>query len=456
MNGRKRKYTQQDENKQTENIEIVKKIKRDPDSIDMKTDFLAEGNADFNSDNIAIRKYYNHHLGLFSEETIRLSSDIQDVSQLTLPVSSNVLSPTKNQLMEKSNQLRMKLNTALEYVLRTCMFGASNKITDIEKTYGGVLFIKYRYEYYGKYIKHTSWNELDVFNKKINSSFNLDTRKFIPLTKSWNYSSNKSEHESIPVIKCRFPGVDPINDPKFDLNEELEELLKFALSALQRRQGNCQLRSCLLAKYLWENNAGIDKIELVSTSTFDHVFVIVNRSGDLYNSSTWGDAWIIDPWYGKNGLIFHASDFVNKIKEIKSFAIYQAKKLENIGKKNTCAIKDNESETLDKCLYKIKPDRDPYPSYSFNSPTTVFYPIEYYYEVSTTYTLELYNEDEMGVPILDDNSSIDSAIYKHKNLFKNCLDELSMHRHIASNSKNDIFETSIVNVQGICQNRVPT
>ena len=119
--------------------------------------------------------------------------------------------------------------------------------------------------------------------------------------------------------------LNPLKDPYFKLNEGHQKLLWRAIIALSTRYGNCQARAALVSKYLLERSEGVHRIEGITLDTFDHVIVVVNRSGDLKKPSTWGDAWIIDAWY-KNGVVFHAKEFEEKIKQIKEYAEEQAKK----------------------------------------------------------------------------------------------------------------------------------
>ena len=181
---------------------------------------------------------------------------------------------------------------------------------------------------------------------------------------------------------------------------------------IDKRHGNCFDRANILAKFLWENSVGIHRIEIVSTKTFEHYFVIVNRKdlSDLKDSSTWGDAWIVDAWFGDNGAIFPASKFKEYITGIKEFAKIQDEARTQLNSLREY-ISDTE-ETLDKCICEIRPLVDKYPTYSLSP----FYPIQYYYSVDN------YTKDNSVSRIL-------KCLEEHKTNLKKGLSDINQRKY---------------------------
>lgn len=261
--------------------------------------------------------------------------------------------------------LKMKLFTALRYAKNVCIFGATNKFKDWKRTNGYSTFASLRGRI-GRYKCNTAGlPTITYFNYKLQNA-------------QWYYKIQKdaSSYAATAELYPREPHLDPLLDPRFKLSEEQLTLLRDSLATLEVRCGNCHMQAYLIAKYLWENNAGINKIELVSTINFDHCFILINRSGDLYKSSTGGNAWVIDPWY-LDGIVYHASAFDTVIVQIQAYIRTQ---LECMKKTIDSTIVDDsflqESKTQCQLICEINPHTDLYPTYSISP----FYPLEYYYK----------------------------------------------------------------------------
>ncbi len=331
-------------------------------------------------------------------------------SKLKLSSKSTYESEIKNSA-EKRHKLQRKLQAALEYANNICIMGAGNKIEDIERTNGWCLFQNSRYDTAGRYIKLSngkfSWEK----DSSANLKFDSEQRKLVYDKKQWFYHVDDLEQVNSPkiILNNIQENKSPLFDPQFKLPPSHLNLLASAMLAISKRQGNCQYRCDLVAKYLWEHPEGINRIEVIYTS-FDHVFVIVNRSGDdIKHSETWGDAWIIDAWYGDKGFIYPASEFKEKIKEIKQFEKDQVKKCGDIGV-NLDKF-DDHGEDIDKCICEIQPDRDRYPSYSDN-------PIEDYYILENIYPAKRNPADNMRTILHETQRA-------HKEKFNACLKEIA-------------------------------
>lgn len=294
--------------------------------------------------------------------------------------------------------LKRKLVSAVNYANNTCILGAGNKIEDIKRTHGWgrVLFFRY---HSGKYERNC---DIEKKDKDCNATFNAAEKKFKILSQQWNFHKQGNSSGAKLLSRTTF---DPLENNIFNMTKEQRTTLEDALVALHHGVGNCRQRASLVSKYLWENPVGIHRIEIINLQ-FDHVFVLVNRSnGDLNNFESWGDAWVIDAWY-KDGIIFHASEFKNKIKEIQAFVKQQEDeifKLKNMDKPNEMG---HEQAIKCTCVCEIKPHVDCYPRQS------AFATIEDYYELVLFRAFK--NSDEYR-----------KCKAKHKAKFKECLNELS-------------------------------
>lgn len=274
---------------------------------------------------------------------------------------------------KKTINIQQRLQASLDFVRHLCVLGSSNKVEDIERTSGWVSTLKYRYSP-GSYMKYINDSLLGI-DFIANLRFSLEERELIfnleektPKEKirSWYYHVNEYEKVNDLMQHDLYPktGLDPINDPRFKLNDEKRNLLRQALKVIEGRFGKCESKSALVSKYLWENHSGIFRIEALSMDSFDHVLIVVNREGKLGDSDTWGNAWIIDAWY-ENGVVFPASEFKERIKAIKKYAEFQSKELENMGLEHVDCI-NKDAALIKKVLWDIKPNRDCYPSYQDN------------------------------------------------------------------------------------------
>ncbi len=318
----------------------------------------------------------------------------------------------ESKLELKTSSLQRKLSAALEYANNICILGAENKIADYERTHGWCLFPKYRYEAIGRYLKFSDGKFSLENDSMANSYFESRDKSLQYSVKKWYYhvdDLNEIKKHNV-FTECVHEGVNPLQDPQFKLQPSHLDLLCGAMMAIGRRGGTCGNRSRLVAKYLWEHPEGINRIELVNTKTFDHVFVVVNRSGDdIKNPDTWGNALIIDAWYRDKGIIYPASEFREKIKEIKQFAKDQV----SAGKKIGLSFSDyiDEGEDVDQCSCEIQPSRDCYPSYSN-------IPIEDYYILENIYPTKPNPADNMRT-ILHETQR------EHKEKFNACLKEIA-------------------------------
>ena len=321
------------------------------------------------------------------------------VSVLKQSQFSDTLHHRNRSIFKKQNNIETKLYSALRSVQFTCVFGASNKIADIKDTNGLVLTLDHRYNIPGEYHKSVE-DSLSLAIASANLKFSHEKQNFFYPSRNWYYHPNSYMDPQVPIvdISCRTPEIDPLTDRRFSLNPSHVELLLAAMLTMVRRKGNCLDRAFLLAKFLWENNLGIRRIEIFPFLGFDHCIVVVNRRGNSTDPKTWGDSWCIDSWFGDRGLIFHASEFNKQIEKIKQFFKIQMEKINEINgsKRETSSyIKNN---LLGKCEYEIIPSIHRYPTYSLMP----FQPVEYYYEICNVYTSNLKLNRRDLSPILSD------------------------------------------------------
>lgn len=286
------------------------------------------------------------------------------------------------------------LLTGLRYVKTTCVMGASNKKADLKRT--------------GFYLNH--------LEKRVNPGNYV----FNEAEKTWEYRVHQ-EREDIQVY-CRMPRPrynNPIYDPRFNLSIAHAAILFDAIRAIETRTGVCHFQSCLLIKYLWEKHKGlIWKIDLMYMRGFDHAIVVINRRGNnLKDYRTWGDdCWLLDPWYGENGIYAHVRDFEKVIYKILKFRCNESSSF------SLSHIDELKFES--QC--EILPKFHLYPTYS----TDPFYPIEcYYYLGDFVIEAEDYHDDEypeQGFNVVDAKEV--SPIYEdyliHQDNFTKCLDDI--------------------------------
>lgn len=281
--------------------------------------------------------------------------------------------------------VKMILLAAINHVLKTCVLGASNKINDIQKTHGWVLFPQVRYNHPGQYEKNNN---------------------------KWLFASDDIEEIGSPDIAFTpiHPNQDPLNDPQFCLSELHKEVLLLALLTQEKRAGNCHARCCLLAKYLWEHHQNIHRIELLEFN-FDHLVVVVNRQGNLQKPATWGNnTLIIDSWYPDEGCIYTAQEFIEKANAARKFIKLDYIKQYQLGMEGRLQVlMETDWHNLSwTCYAEIKPENHLYPTYSLSP----FFPLEDYYQADNTYTKEL------SGTLINDHKA-------HKDKFKACLAQLN-------------------------------
>lgn len=314
------------------------------------------------------------------------------------------------------------LKSALQYVLDTCLT-ANNRISDIEKSGEWPHFLDYRYRQEGQWCaaKTIPMNNDD---SNVNKIYHPETKKFSLDQKSqWYYKIKDPLAKKVdyPQVRLQLRSLEhPLAEKQFNLTSAQVALLKIALLVSVKRSDNCGGRSCLMAKYLWEhstqsqgklNDAAsqeeIRRIELFSTTTFDHTFIVVNRTGDTLDNAG-ENCWIIDSWYekkGQKGLIFPAKELAQKIKDIKEFALKQAEELTKLGYPSTPI--SLETKERYRCISEIQPAIHHYPSY----PSDPFRPLEDYYIV-----LNQFPANDLKLHV--------EGLRKQKIKFKDCLDEL--------------------------------
>lgn len=293
-----------------------------------------------------------------------------------------------------------KLRDALRYIKSVCCIGSSNKIADIKRTNGWSVASS-THKFSGL------WDRAENTGKPKRIYYNTQTDQMEPVNYTWTF---KRDNHYFRIIN-RLPGIVPLNDPQFKLTDEHKVLLSYAFLTLISRHGNCGNMCRLLAKYLWERPQGINKIELVNFCNIDHAFIIINRDGDIKDASTWGDAYILDPWVGE-GILFHARDYDKKIQEIKAFVHEQLVALDNIDYEPQQGRFDVDRVSLEiETSVTIKPAIHLYPSYG----SPIIYPLEYYYNCLTFKDAESVN----------DQASMLNTFRRHKNKMKPTLDSIN-------------------------------
>lgn len=312
------------------------------------------------------------------------------------------------------NVLCRKLTTAMQYAINTCTLGTDNRYDDFIKTSGWNNFQRYRYHINGRYVNRKDGHPNSI-DRRVNASLKPGTNEmaYCKPQSAWFYRLDDCSQGFEPTILLtpKHAQTRPLDDPQFRLSLESYFMLSNAILAATKRTGNCRERADLVMKYLWEHPAGIFNIEVVTTQTFDHCFVIVNRKGELRQPSTWGNAWIIDPWYESSqhkGLMMRGIEIKHYLRKIKAFAKDEAAKLHQLG--ITVKPISDDTETLKRVEYAIHPGLDRYPTYS----TAPFYPVEYYYDIINAYPTDL-QLDPSNRPL------ISTYLNEHRSRFKLCL-----------------------------------
>lgn len=290
------------------------------------------------------------------------------------------------------SKIKRILTAAISHVLHTCVFGASNKSSDIIKTNRWVFF-PFRYHSAGRYEKTEGQWDFVFANDDPMAALVADL-----------------------ACTAKFPGVDPLIDPQFSVTERHKEVLLVALLTGEKRMGNCHPRCCVLAKYLWENNyPEIERIEILSFN-FGHFVVVVNRTGDLDNPETWGNALIVESWYPDQGHIYTPHEFIQQVETVRQFIEKDLQRQHRLGVPGRLEVL--ESTDWDnlywECYAEIRPNQHKYPTYSLSP----FRPIEYYYEPKYSYTTEISNNGVNVDPLHDDR-------LRHQARLSACLAQLN-------------------------------
>lgn len=313
-----------------------------------------------------------------------------------LHINKNV----QNSTQINEDMLQRKLHAAMEYAINVCVLGASNKIEDIAKTHAWSYVQQFRGS--NSIYEKSSNEKYSVDDQRPNVKLNDEEDKLIIRIKNWYcHVDDFKKVNDADIYLVPYSHFNPLQDNGFNITLPQINMLAIALRAIAARHGNCGVLSDLVSKYLWQYPAGIHKIEVISMK-IDHEFVIVNRSGTLNDPDTWGNAWIIDAWY-KNGIIYPASEFTDKINEIKEYAKSQLPPL------NALFIYPKSDgydlENAYSCIVKIKPSKNLYPSYS------TYFAVEDYYRVNNVYPKNMIDQ-------------LNQYLLNHKIAFKKCLEEI--------------------------------
>lgn len=296
-----------------------------------------------------------------------------------------------------------KLNTALRYIKRHCVIGSSNKTADVKRTNGYSTEVHNRWDL-GEY-KDKTVQPVDYIRYELNE----DQSRLVFSKFDWVFDSkNDGVVRLFPICES----LSPLDDPDINLTDSQRNLLKRAILAQNFRKGNCGDLSRLLCKYLWENFPQLEKIEYISCEDFDHAFVMVNRMGDIEDPNTWGNAWVIDPWY-KSGEIFKASKLKTEILKIAQFAKQQCEELTSIGINFEEVINLNQVGLNLHVVCSIIPKTDNYPSYL----DPKIKPVEDYYFLKNNYPKDTVQQNG--------KESIDALLASHKNKFIPCLNDIN-------------------------------
>ncbi|MBS0290011.1 MAG: hypothetical protein JSS07_08280 [Proteobacteria bacterium] len=199
-----------------------------------------------------------------------------------------------------------KLHTALIANNVTCALGSGNKSDDHEKTNG--------------------WSHLSHLQREYNNNgYSKD-----PATKKWTLN-NLWHRSKVRPIPHAITSNNPLRENEiFSKNNALTNIIQTAVKLSRERTATCCDKSKLLAAHLWCNaDLLIDRIEVVGAKDFDHVWVIINRkkNSDILDPQTWGDAWIVDPWWG-DGVFYHAFEYKQRVLDVHSYCVRQKASME--------------------------------------------------------------------------------------------------------------------------------
>lgn len=321
-----------------------------------------------------------------------------------------------------------KFFTAMNYAKNVCILGASNKVEDIAKTTCWSYIQKYRYcdGSFKKYHKDANLKiEDNYFNIK---TLDHNTGEITADFTNWYYAVDHPELSNKKSLDVTYLNNHPL---QFIKKDEHQELLLSCLYALATRYGNCGHRAALVGKYLWEHSEGVHRIEGIKMKSFDHIFVVVNRSGELNKPETWGNAKVIDAWY-QDGIIFEAKDVRKMVQEMKEYVQYQSEQFKEKKFGNMVDIKPDGKE-LFKCSWEILPASHTYPTHVLDKNKQ----IEDYYEVLNVYPKNIRHNINQFEKIHKGNFSkcltkINSGTFFQKNKLKEINDDTHFEKKFSS------------------------
>ena len=232
------------------------------------------------------------------------------------------------------DQLYQHLLNALQTVKSHMVVGSSNKVKDLAES--GYWSFEYstrikegKYEFF-----------LDVAGKK-----------------KWRYQSTSGKSFYPALVQGQRP-----EEKSSSLSPAIINVLLIAAAGETTRSGNCLILVSVLACRLWRNKIPMDRIEVVEMVDYDHMFLIVNREGDLNSPAEWGErAFVVDPWYGDNGLIYSAAEFPATIQTVIEFSETESKELQQYNIDFDPIVGANASHKL-KPYVDIQPSRDQLPA----------------------------------------------------------------------------------------------
>ncbi len=258
----------------------------------------------------------------------------------------------------------------------TCVFGANNRESNLQKTGGWADFL-YDFNYYpGDWQKKTqalgTTSELESSKVVGKWVYEIEEIEGTEELTAPDASQEDEELEGNSFIEFEYvprdKQFDPIMDVKFNLTEEQESLLYETILTSQFRFANCRQQSNLAFSYLWEH-AGVTvrSIELVGMCGFDHTLVLVNRrvDSDKDDPATWGeDCYFIDPWFNNEGTFRRGQDFTQYVENELKQDIQQNVAFPNIKEDVDCRFF---------VITEVHPAERPYPRYAQNFSVTDYY-----------------------------------------------------------------------------------
>lgn len=312
------------------------------------------------------------------------------------------------------------LKRALEYVVSLCPLGASNKLADQQRTNfwtRTATSLRTNETYFIP--SHRATKE----DQEQNATYKPNQGIFMYTEKKWLYRYKKIGPSSLRL--CPLELTDQkITLDVFQLEREQEVILLLAMTAKELGGGTCDFKAALTVKYLWEHSEGINRIEFVGASDYEHCYVIINREGILADYKTWGEnAWIIDPWYGDKGIIYPASSFAENQIKIKTFDFNQHMSLKALGYDQGPYTLSPPLEESGTCTCEIKPQSQPYPKYYGK-------PLDHYFSVD----MYPHREEELGTPF-----ALVKYLNEHKEKMSKCFTEIEKKAYSLKNSRHSLF-----------------